>query len=125
MIHCISSGVFLQLNDDIISNHGYVLIDDIGTSNDDALLCRTNGVATTGDINTEGHWFSPNGVRVTNDFQGVPGFRRTRSKMVVRLLQIYMYTSTPAEGIYHCKVQDDTFKLQTVYVGLYNSGGGM
>ena len=124
LLSFLSSDVYLSLNGDIIPNHGYVLIDDIGSTNTDALLCLTNGVAITDDINTEGNWFSPNGVRVTNEFhQDVPGFRRTRSMAVVRLL--HQDTGTAAtEGIYHCNVQDAIPVLRTVYVGLYNSGGG-
>ena len=44
--------------------------------------------------------------------------------MVVRLLR-NTASDPPSEGIYHCLVQDDTFTEQIVYVGLYNSGGGI
>ena len=43
--------------------------------------------------------------------------------MMVRLLR-NTATDPPSEGIYHCLVEDDTLTEQTVYVGLYNSGGG-
>ena len=41
--------------------------------------------------------------------------------MIVRLRR---NTGTPEEGIYHCVVEDADNTPQTVYVGLYNSGGG-
>ena len=44
--------------------------------------------------------------------------------MMVRLLR-NTGTDTPSEGIYQCLVEDDTLTEQTVYVGLYNSGGGI
>ena len=42
--------VFLRIsqNDDIVPNHGYVLISDIGSTNNTALLCHTNRPATLG-----------------------------------------------------------------------------
>ena len=41
--------------------------------------------------------------------------------MIVRLRS---NDGTPEEGIYHCVVEDADNIPQTVYVGLYNSGGG-
>ena len=44
--------------------------------------------------------------------------------MIVRLLR-RTTTDPPLEGIFHCEVEDATFTQQTVYMGVYNSGGGM
>ena len=43
--------------------------------------------------------------------------------MIVRL---YRNTATdpPLQGIFHCEVENDTDTQQTVYVGVYGSGGG-
>ena len=125
----IATGVYLSLNDDIIPNHGYVVISDIGSTDDTALLCHTNRVGTItdigGDNNSGGDWFAPNGMTVGfGDISNVPGFRRNRAPMMVRLLR-NTATDPPSEGIYHCLIEDDTLTLQTVYVGLYNSGGGI
>ena len=113
--------MFLRLRGDVIPNHGYVEISDIGTSgtDTDSLLCITDGVANT---DGPGNWFAPDGDRV--NLLEVPGVRRNRDDMVVRLFR-HTATGPPAEGIYHCIVQDDTPVFQTVYVGLYNIGGGM
>ena len=42
-------------------------------------------------------------------------------------MRLFRYTATgpPAEGMYYCIVQDSTSTFQTVYVGLYNNGGGI
>ena len=123
-------GVYLSLIDDIIPNHGYVVISDIGSTGDTALISHTNRPGDITDIagynNSGGDWIAPNGTtvgfgRIHND---VPGFIRRRSPMKVRLLR-NTATGTPSEGIYHCLVEDDTLTKQTVYVGLYNSGGGI
>ena len=117
--------MYLSLNGDVIPNHGYV---DIGSTDSTALLCHTNRTATLGppenpeNQHSGGDWFAPDGTRV--DGTDVPGFRRKRGRMVVRLLR-NTATDPPAEGIYDCVVEDDTLTPQTVYVGLYNSGGGI
>ena len=122
-------GVSLSLNGDFIPNHGYVVISDIGSTDGTALICNTNRVANLTSrigrrIHSGGDWFAPNGTRVggrgTDD---ISGFDRNRGPMVVRLHRSTA-TGTPSEGIYYCVVEDDTFINQTVYVGLYNSGGG-
>ena len=123
----LNSDVYLSLNGSIIPNHGYVIISDIGTTNDDtALLCHTNHPANTpggtDGSHSGGAWFRPDGNEVLGGFGSV-GFRRGRGSMVVRL---YRNTATdpPVEGIYYCEIEDDTDTLQTVYVGLYNDDGG-
>ena len=124
--HCIithqNADVYLSLDGDIIPNHGYVVISDIGSTDNTALLCHTNRPATlNNNKNSGGNWFASNGNKVYSS--SGPGFVRSRGPMEVILLRSTA-AGTPAEGIYHCAVEDDTFTLQTVYVGLYNSGGG-
>ena len=109
-----------------------MVISDIGSTDDTALICHTNRPATitdiAGDKHSGGDWIAPNGMTVgfggihTGD--NVPGFIRRRGPMMVRLLR-NTATGTLSEGIYHCLVEDDTLAEQTVYVGLYRSGGGM
>ena len=128
-IQYLATGVYLSLNDDIIPNHGYVVISDIGSTDDTALICHTNRPATiteiAGDKSSGGNWSAPDGMMVGfGDISGIPGFIRRRSPMMVRLLR-NTATDPPSEGIYHCLVEDDTLTEQTVYVGLYNSGGGI
>ena len=108
--------VFLSLNGAVIPDHGYVAISDIGFSDNTALLCNTNRPGTP----TSGNWFPPHGTRV--DGTDVPGVTRARGSMVVRLRRTT--TGTAHEGIYWCSVPDAASTLQTVYVGLYNTGGG-
>ena len=133
-------GVTLSLNDDIIPNNGYVMISDIGSTEDTALICNTNRPATlsTGGntmMHSGGEWVGPDGTAVGTRFSNehaVPGFRRNRGPGMVRLIRYTTnispsldgMTFTPPEGIYHCEVEDATMTQQTVYVGLYNSGGG-
>ena len=117
--------VYLSLNGRVIPNNGYVVISNIGTAGDDtALLCITNRPPPTGSSSSGGDWSAPDGTEVHRTNNDVPGFRRNRGAMVVRL---YRNTATgpPAEGIYYCQIQDDTPSLQTVTVGLYNTTEGI
>ena len=119
------TGVFLSLNDKNIPNHGYVVISDIGTSDDGALLCNTDRIPDKNIPHSGGQWYTPNGTFINPiNLPTVPGFGRNRSPGVVRLIR-RTDTSTPAEGIYRCTVQDNSREPQSVYVGLYNSGGGV
>ena len=114
--------VYLSLNGSIIPNHGYVEISDIGTAGDvTALLCITNHPPPTGSSHSGGKWFAPDGTRVTPG-NAVPGVRRNRGSMVVRLHR-NTAIGPPAEGIYYCQIRDSTPSLQTVHVGLYNETG--
>ena len=120
--------MYLSLNGDNIPNHGYVVISDIGTTNDGtALLCNTNYLPDGSWYNSGGSWSVPDGSTV-GSLSGVStsgaDFGRTRAPGLVRLIRNSAATGTPTEGIYSCTVQDDTMTEQTVYVGLYNSGGG-
>ena len=90
-------------------------ISDIGSTDNTALLCVTNYPGTP----TSGNWYGPDGTRV--NLMDVPGVTRTRGFMVVRLRRI---TGTTPEGIYRCSVEDAASIYQTLYVGLYNTGGG-
>ena len=103
-------------------------IGDIGSTDDTALICHTNRPATfSGGANSGGDWFGPSGIVVGGETIGtysVPGFMRNRDPMIIQLLR-NTATDPPSEGIFHCEVEDDTDTKQTVYVGLYNCGGGI
>ena len=90
-------------------------INDIGFSDNTALFCITNRPGTP----TSGDWYGPDGTRI--NLMDVPGVTRTRGPTVVRLKST---TGTAPEGIYWCSVDDSASTLQSVYVGLYNTGGG-
>ena len=98
-----------------------MVISDIGYYSYAALICHINHPIFEGD------WFAPDGTKVYYYhyyYYGVPGFEINRAPMMVRLMRS---TSSvlPSEGIYVCGVEDDTSTYPTVYVGLYNNGGGI
>ena len=113
------AGTYMSLNGDIIPNHGYVVISDIGYTDDSALICHNNRPAT---LFHSGDWFAPDVTRVSHT--DVPGFRRNRAPMMVRLLRNNA-TDPPSEGIYHCLVENYSGIIWALFVGLYGSEGGM
>ena len=94
-------------------------MEDIGSTDDTALLCHTNEPAARLIV---GDWFDPNGNKVGGDSDSkpgdVPGFGRNRGPHVVRLKR--SSDGTPPEGVYKCVVKDTTDTNQTVYVGIYS-----
>ena len=117
--------MYLSLNDVIIPNNSYVVISDIGSTDNTALICNTNCplINNIYKRHSGGDWYGPNGTRVGSiGSDDVPGFVKTRGPMVVRLLR-NTATVPPSEGIYHCVVEDDTMTEHTLYVRLYNSRG--
>ena len=98
-------------------------MDDIGSTDDTALLCHTNEPSRR---DSEGDWFAPNGTKVgyytDSTPRDVPGFGKTRSPHVVRLKRSPS-DGTPPEGTYKCVVNDTRSINQTVYVGIYSLNG--
>ena len=118
MYDILISGVHLTLKNKHIPNNGTVAINEIGSTDETALLCHTNNPPSPDTHTSGGDWFGPDGTRVGDVKKSdVPGFVRNRSPNVVRLKR--SSTTTPSEGIYKCVIQDDTRVNQTVYVRLY------
>ena len=113
--------MYLSLNGEIIPNHGYVVISDIGSTDNTALICHTNRPTTlsssAGHHHSGGEWTAPDGTIVF--LYDVPGVRDDRGPGMLRV------TGTPAEGIYQCVLEDSTFTEYTILVGLYYSREGM
>ena len=82
-----TAGVHLSLRNKLIPNKSSVVMDDIGSTDDTALLCHTNEPSRRA---SEGDWFVPNGAKVsyyTDSMpRDVPGFGRTRGPRVVSRL---------------------------------------
>ena len=94
-------------------------ISDVGSTDSTALLCHTNYIRI--GTHSGGDWFAPNGTRVKYDV--VKGITRTRGSKVVRLWRTT--TGPPPEGMYWCSILDAAYTVQTIFVGLYNSGQGL
>ena len=110
--------VYLTLNGTVIPPNRYVVISDIGSTDETGLLCHTNYPPPPGSTDSGGDWCAPDGTTVDEDSD--VGFAINRGAMVVRLVR----TGTPTEGIYKCSIEDAESVVNIIYVGLYNSGTG-
>ena len=105
---------------DTYPNNSIVSRTDIGTGYA-ALLCTTTySICCTGFGTPETQWYFPNGSTVPNPSER---YFRTRSTnpRAVRLNRNPEGTTT---GIFRCDVLDGSGALQSLYVGIYDSGAG-
>ena len=113
----------LVFNGTVIPNHGLVLLEDIGESDAQSLLCLTNRTDCCrppqnpgGEI---GNWFFPNGSQVLNSGDGWD-FYTNRGPSVVRMHR----RRGGVTGIYSCKIPDENAEVQILYIGVYTNNTG-
>ena len=111
-------GVRFSLNGTTYQNNSLVTLEDIGDSNDDALLCMTE-YSTCCKQPALGNWFFPNGTRVRSSGNNWD-FHRTRGDMAVVLHR----RRGGVDGVYSCVVPDAMNVTQTIYIGVYNARTG-
>ena len=63
-----TAGVHLSLRNKLIPNNSYVVMDDIGSTDDTALLCHHSKPAARFIL---GDWFDPNGNKVGSDIDNI------------------------------------------------------
>ena len=93
---------------------------DIGTDSD-ALACTTTYTLCCSSQNRETQWYFPNGTRVPNN-PALP-YQRTRDDFPGRVILSRNSESTII-GIFHCDIPDASGVIQSLYVGIYDSGTG-
>ena len=105
-----------------ISNHGYVDLNTVGNIDTSNIQCHTDlQTCCSRDQGPDrGDWYFPNGNRLL--FSGDMSERRTAQRVVLR------YSGSDGiSGIYRCDIEtiavNDRDGRETVYVGLYSSGG--
>ena len=120
-VHSQTVPYLIFMNNDI-PNHSYVDLNTVGTENTDTVQCHTDLLTccSGGQGPDRGDWYSPNGNRLPFSGDVFEG----RGDRVVRL----RYTgSGGTSGIYRCDIEtvavNNNEGHETVYVGLYTSGG--
>ena len=106
-----------------ILNHSYVDLNTVGNYYN-AVQCRTDltSCCSSAQGPDRGDWYFPNGNRLP--FSGSGNMYQNRDDQVV----VMRYTgSGGTSGIYHCDIEtnavNDDDGRESVYVGLYTSGG--
>ena len=114
-------GVGLTLNGVNYTNNSIVTRTDIGTGSA-ALFCTTTYSPCCTSLNPDTHWFFPDGSPVVND-AGLP-YYRTRSRSNPRAVTLHRNPEGTTTGIFRCDMLDFIGDLQSLYVGIYDSGTG-
>ena len=105
--------MYLNFGGENLPTNGYVAISELGTTEETALVCRTNRPSI------DGGWLSPSGTMINP--QSSQGFYSSVGSDGILLLK---GSGIPVEGIYTCRAVDKSLTAQTVFVGLYDIGGG-
>ena len=114
------AGIQLTLNGVAYSNNSIVTRTDIGTYSA-ALLCTTTLPGCCSPSFPATQWVLPNGSQVQNNC-GLPYYRdRNTNPRSVRLHRNPQGTTT---GIFRCDILDGSGVLQSMFVGIYDSGTG-
>ena len=123
---------YLTFMGETLPNHSYVDLSLVGYINSgDEVVCHTDlSTCCGGGVGPDrGDWYFPNGDRLP--FPGNHPLFERRQTQRVELLRGRSAGSIPS-GIYRCTIEtnavhsndsDDTTTRETVYVGLYASGG--
>ena len=113
--------MYLHFGGENLPPNAYVVISALGTTNDSALVCRTDQPDCCEGDNITGGWFDPSGTMISFDASSSQGLYSSGGSEGIHLLR---GTGIPVEGIYTCRVADGTSTIQTVFVGLYNDYRG-
>ena len=129
-VHCQQTFLYVSFMGQILFNHSYVDLSTVGSAGDnsDGVVCHTNlGTCCSNSQGIHrGDWYFPDGSVLPYPGSSVPIYEgRAAWRVVIRRT-----TATGPTGIYRCDiptnaVHDDTdiSVRDTVYVGLYVSGG--
>ena len=132
---------YLTFNDSVIPNHAYVDLslmmypgrDDYYADISSTVICHTD-LASCCRGSDGGDWYFPDGgplpgAGLNNENQQHPIAQRKRNQLVRLQRGPTSATGTVPDGIYHCDIEtvavnsDDNTARETVYVGVYGSGG--
>ena len=134
---------YLTFNDSVIPNHAYVDLSlMMYPGNDDATADISSTVICHTDLTTccrsqagpdQGDWYFPDGTVLpgagSDNVNSHPITERKRNQLVRLQRGPPTATGTVPDGIYHCDIETvavnsaDNTARETVYVGVYGSGG--
>ena len=108
-----------------LSNHSYVNIIQVMWYDNVECHSKLEGCCGLTEEGPRGDWFFPNGSMLKTDNYSYGTFQIHRfQKVNIRRLN-WSSLSLPPEGVYHCDIAVTTDKPvhQSLYVGLYSTGG--
>ena len=106
-----------------LPNHSYVNLTLVGEAGDgsDNVQCHTDldTCCSDGQGSDRGDWYFPNGVRLPFN----PGIDNIYERRGAQRVDLRRRNNGATSGIYRCDIQVDDDGRETVYAGLYASGG--
>ena len=133
---------YLTFNDSVIPNHAYVDLslmmypgnDDTTADTSSTVICHTNlaSCCRGSDGGDGGDWYFPDGgplpgAGINNENQQHPIAQRKLNQLVRLQRGPTSASGIVPDGIYRCDIDavnsDDNTARETVYVGVYGSGG--
>ena len=121
------SAPFISLRGETLPDHGYVAFSVVGDSGSDGVQCVTDfqTCCSSSQGDHRGDWYFPNKTRVPIVSGGVVEIRGAQRVELRRRID-----ALSPSGIYHCEIPTnavhndiDITVRETVYVGIYSSGG--
>ena len=121
-IHSQQTFPYVSFMGQTLANHSYVNLSLVGRYDNNTVQCHTDLVTCCSAVqgSYRGDWYFPNGDSLP--IYGVIYERRQSQKVILNC-----GSTTPSSGIYRCNIPTDAVHdndlRETVYVGLYASGG--
>ena len=118
---------YVSFRGETLPNHGYVDLSLVGDAEDDSVQCHTDltTCCTSGLASADRpDWYSPGSGGVSLAFSsGSDDIYQHRGSQRIDLRR--RNNALSPSGIYHCEIPTDDGDLvrETVYVGIYGSGG--
>ena len=132
-VHCLLADQtvpYVSFQEQTLANHSYVNLSLVGhddSGHSDNVQCHTDLMACcTGEQGFHrGDWYFPNRTRL--QFRGKGDIYEARGAQTVNILSRHTSKEKGASGLYRCDIAtdvlDDISIRESVYVGLYLSGG--
>ena len=128
-VHCQTEFPYVSFMNETLPNHGYVDLTLVGNPRrDPSVQCHTDLITCCGSPQGvhRGDWYFPNGDRLPFPAQGDIHEARLAQRVDIRRDN----NANSPSGIYRCDISTDavhhetnTSVRDTVYVGLYATGG--
>jgi hypothetical protein len=107
------------LHGEPIPNNGFVSAENIGESNEAALLCTTDSDNCCSDRVSEQQWLFPNGTRVPRrDLESGWTLWTSYGNGVIRLHR-QADSDSQVRGLFRCQIPNQYRVSLTLYVGIY------
>ena len=113
ILYSVILGIYFQLKGVNYTNNSEVIITDIGSSDDESLLCITDKTDCCENPNRMGEWYFPDMSMVRVNGSG-DSFFRNRGPSVVRLHR--RHDVTMPTGDFYCEVPDANGVDQRIYI---------